>query len=421
MRSRDYELAQANLASAQAELATDRERVAASVVGDLLLGTVQQETRDAALPIVFHRARELFAIITRGKYELQFEAGPPPEFTSLDTSTGMRLSLDQLSSGTRVQLLMAIRLAFVENVEVGPRLPVILDETLGNSDEFRASAIIDAAIDICKHGHQVFYFTAQGEEVARWQHRVEAMPEEDRPAIRVIELAEVRRDAGFDRLPIPNLAESAATAIPSPADYDRETWAATLRVPAIDPWAPVSSVHLWHLMADHDVLHALLSNDIVSFGQLESLERTNPLQLAQIHRSIPDQLQGIHARAGLLRETLNMWRIGRARPMPVGALAEADMIDAGDLDELEALQREANNDGDALMDRLQSMDDAPLAEKPMDALELWMISEGYVAQGQQMSMDDIRTRLIQLGSPAIRTGEMDARFIENTVAQASLW
>src|SRR5690606_11810433 len=187
----------------------------ASVVGDLLLGTVQQETRDAALPIVFHRARELFAIITRGKYELQFEAGPPPEFTSLDTSTGMTLSLDQLSSGTRVQLLMAIRLAFVENVEVGPRLPVILDETLGNSDEFRAGAIIDAATDICKHGRQVFYFTAQGEEVARWQHRIEAMPEEDRPAIRVIELAEVRRDAGFDRLPIPTLAESAATAIPS--------------------------------------------------------------------------------------------------------------------------------------------------------------------------------------------------------------
>ena len=421
MRSRDLENAQATLATAQDALARDRERIAASVVGDLLLGTVQQQTRDAALPIVFHRARELFAIITRGKYELQFEAGPPPEFTSLDTSTGMTLSLDQLSSGTRVQLLMAIRLAFVENVEVGPRLPVILDETLGNSDEFRASAIIDAAIDICKHGRQVFYFTAQGEEVARWQHRVEAMPEEERPTIRVIELADVRRDAGFDRLPIPNLAVTEPSSIPSPADYDRETWAATLRVPAIDPWAPIGSVHLWHLIADQEVLHSLLSNDIVTFGQLESLERTNPVRLAQVHERIPDLLHGIHIRAGLLRDTTNMWRIGRARPMPIGALAEADMIDANDLSEMEALQQEADNDGGALMERLQTMDDPPLAEKPMDALELWLISEGYVAQGQAMGMDDIRTRLIELGSPAIRLGDLDARFIENTIAQASLW
>lgn len=421
MRSREVEQAQANLASARTELAADRERVAASVVGDLLLETVQKETRDAALPIVFHRARELFAIITRGKYELQFEVGPPPEFTSLDTSTGMTLSLDQLSSGTRVQLLMAIRLAFVENVEVGPRLPVILDETLGNSDEFRASAIIDAAIDICKHGRQVFYFTAQGDEVARWQHRVEAMPEDVRLTIRVIELAEVRRDAGFDRLPIPAFTAANATAIPSPSDYDAETWAATLRIPAVDPWAPIGGVHLWHLIADHDVLHALLSNDIVTYGQLDSLQRTNPAQLSQIDEQLPALKDVVRVRADLLRDAVAMWRIGRARPMPVGALAEADMIDTSDLDEVQSLQQQAGNDGAVLMEMLQTMDDPPLAAKPLEALELWMISEGYVPQGQQMSMVDIRARLIKLGSEAIRAGDLDAESIEQMMAQAALW
>ena len=107
------------------------------------MAAIQQETRDASLPIVFHRARELFGIITRGRYDLQLDEGPPPAFTAQDTATGALLHLDQLSSGTRVQLLMAIRLAFVENVEAGPRLPVLFDETLGNSDELRAGASVD--------------------------------------------------------------------------------------------------------------------------------------------------------------------------------------------------------------------------------------------------------------------------------------
>src|SRR5699024_285771 len=110
----DREVALAERDSARLNRGKERQRVMERSVGDLLLSTVQQEPRDAALPIVFHRARELFAIITRGKYELQFESGPPPEFTALDTSTASTLTLDQLSSGTRVQLLMAIRLAFVE-------------------------------------------------------------------------------------------------------------------------------------------------------------------------------------------------------------------------------------------------------------------------------------------------------------------
>lgn len=421
-RLQDREIAQAELDSAKLELASQRRRVSERAVGALLMATVQQETRDAALPIVFHRARELFAIITRGKYELQFEEGPPPEFTSLDTSTGLSLSLDQLSSGTRVQLLMAIRLAFVENVEVGPKLPVILDETLGNSDEFRASAIIDAAIDICRHGRQVFYFTAQGEEVARWIHRVEAMPEDERPQIKIVELAEIRRDAGFDRLPIPPASVAEPATLPSPADYDPDTWAAAMRIPAIDPWAgALGGTHLWHVLADAEIVYALLQEDIATLGQLASLERTNPDRLNLIHPELTSRLDGAHLRADLLNDAVHMWRIGRARPMPVGILADAEMIDAVALEEIQALQLLADNNGQTLLETLQTMDDPPLAEKPLEALELWMISEGYIAQGSPMSEHDIRTRIIALASPAIRDGKLDVENVDQLMAQVRSW
>lgn len=422
MHLQDREMAQAELDQARLRLRDERDRISQQVVGNLLLSTVQQETRDAALPIVFHRARELFAIITRGKYELQFEQGPPPEFTALDTSTGMTLSLDQLSSGTRVQLLMAIRLAFVENVEVGPKLPVILDETLGNSDEFRASAIIDAAIDICRHGRQVFYFTAQGEEVARWLQRVESMPAEERPQVKVIELAEVRRDAGFDRLPIPAIVDGGQSSVPSPTEYDPETWAAALRVPAINPWAmDTGSTHLWYLLPHRDALHALLQNDISTLGQLTSFERTNPAQLELLHPDLPGLMSEVQLRADLLANVVQMWRIGRARPMQPGVLGDADMIDDAALDELQHMQADANNDGQVLIERLQTMDDPPLAEKPLDALELWMISEGYIAQGNRMSEADIRSRLIELASPAIREGSLDSRDVDRLMSQARSW
>lgn len=421
-RSQRREQANADLANARAELARARDEIAERVIGDTLANGIQRETRDAALPIVFHRARQLFGIITRGKYELQFEVGPPPEFTALDTGSGVTLNLEQLSSGTRVQLLMAIRLAFVENVEIGPRLPVLLDETLGNSDELRASAIIDAAIDICRNGRQVFYFTAQGDEVARWLHRVEQMPEEDRPSISVVELAELRKDAGFERLPIPQTTPHERRPIPSPADYDSATWAAALRVPAIDPWAEsTGGTHLWHLCKNREVLHTLLEQDVTTLGQLESIARTNPEQLHRIHPDIAHEMATIEARTALLNGTIAMWRIGKARPMPAGVLADADMIDAVALDEMHALQREAHNDGQSLIERLQTMDDPPLAEKPLEALELWLISEGYIAQGAPMSDKDMRARLIEIASPHIREHLLEPDDVDQMLEMAALW
>ncbi len=82
------------------------------------------------------------------------------------------MSLEELSSGTRVQLLMAARLAFIETMEQGPQLPLILDETFANSDDVRARAVMDATIEICRRGRQVVYFTARHEEVAQWESRV---------------------------------------------------------------------------------------------------------------------------------------------------------------------------------------------------------------------------------------------------------
>ncbi len=384
MRGRDVEEALGRRDDAMHALRQERERVGRAVAGATLMASIRQETRDASMPIVFHRARELFGIITRGRYDLQFDEGPPPAFAAQDTATGATLQLDQLSSGTRVQLLMAIRLSFVENVEAGPRLPVLFDETLGNSDELRAGAIIDAAIAICRNGRQVFYFTAQGDEVARWQARIAAMPEGERPGLRVVDLGAIRESAGFERLPAPEpKAIPEGRTVPSPDGVDHETYRGLLRVPGIDVWGDgLGPTHLWHMVEDPQVLYRLLSQDIVTWGQLSALARTGGTDaLARLGVDEPTW-DAAQARARLLETAIGMWRIGHGRPVSRAALAESGVVDEGVLDEVGAMLDELEGDGERLLEAMRASDDPPIAGKPLERLETWLLGEGYIPHGR---------------------------------------
>jgi hypothetical protein len=305
-----------------------------------------------------------------------------------------------------VQLLMAIRLAFVENVEAGPRLPVLFDETLGNSDELRAGAIIDAAIDICRNGRQVFYFTAQGDEVARWQARIAAMPEGERPDLRVVDLGAIREDAGFERLPAPEpRALSDGRRVPAPDGADRDTYRGLLRVPGHDPWGDgIGSTHLWHMVDDPRTLHGLLSQDIVTWGQLSTLARTggtDALSRLGVDERAWDAAQ---ARGQLLETVVGMWRIGHGRPVTLASLAESGVVDEGVVDELGELLASVEGDGERLLEALRESNDPPVAGKPLERLETWLLGEGYIPHGDPMPRPDLRARLIDVAREDVRAG-----------------
>lgn len=418
-RRRNVEDALTRRDEAMGRLRETRDELASRIAGSILTAYVQQETRDAAMPIVFHRARELFSIITRGRYELEFIEGPPPAFTARDTSTGMPLHLDQLSSGTRVQLLMAIRLAFVENVESGPKLPVLLDETLGNSDELRAGAIIDAAIEISRNGRQVFYFTAQGDEVARWQARLAQLPAAKRPSVTVIDLAEVRRDAGFDRLPmaVPH-AVTDRMDVPSPDGLDRLAYGQVLKVPGIDPWSDgLGGVHLWHLVDDLDALHTLLEQDVRTWGQLSGLVATGGIE-SLIALGVDEGVwRGAEARARLLETALATWRVGQAKPVSAGELAEAGVVPAGAMDRLSGLLAEMSGEGARVVARLRDDDDSPLDASATDQLEAWLADRGHLAQGVPVSREDLRNRTLRAARGDLQRGTLTPADIDLLLAQ----
>src|SRR5690606_27186459 len=92
-RGHDLEAALAELARARDALREARERDVDAVVAGTLVRFIQRATRDQHRPDVFHRARELFARITHGRYRLDFDDGEPPAFRAYDTTTGVGRAL----------------------------------------------------------------------------------------------------------------------------------------------------------------------------------------------------------------------------------------------------------------------------------------------------------------------------------------
>jgi len=158
------ENALADLETRRAALIQVREEKTAKAVGQVILEQLREDAIKNAPP-VFERARQNFYRVTDGRYSLIIPQND--SFRAKDHHRNRDFDLTELSSATRVQLLLSVRLAFVETHETNYRLPLTLDETLANSDDKRAQAIIKTVSTLAAD-RQVFYFTAQQDEVDKW-------------------------------------------------------------------------------------------------------------------------------------------------------------------------------------------------------------------------------------------------------------
>ena len=78
----------------------------------------------------------------------------------IDDKKGGSLRVEELSSGTREQLFLAIRLALVERYrQQGVELPMVLDDILVNFDQARTEAAVDTLKEYTNNGQQILFFT----------------------------------------------------------------------------------------------------------------------------------------------------------------------------------------------------------------------------------------------------------------------
>ena len=151
----------------------ERERDRKHVLG-CLLQEADRRFREQHQPELLRRAGEYLATITDQRYARLLLADTDGEVSfklSHDESPYPVPVIAPLSTGTREQVYLALRLAAVDQLDgEGERLPLFLDETLVNWDPARRDRALALLATIAKD-RQVFVFTCQPEAAQALEDR----------------------------------------------------------------------------------------------------------------------------------------------------------------------------------------------------------------------------------------------------------
>ena len=356
--------------------------------GHLLAEHLREQMGELSMPPVFDQARNYFARFTSHAWELV-----PPDadgnFRARDTAQGgLSRPLAELSSGTRVQLLLAVRAAFVANEEraFNVKLPLLLDETLANSDDQRAQHIIDAIAELARDGRQIFYFTAQADEVAKWR---DFFSRTSGISNKIVDLAGARGETAtvdFEHVPAPPVVEP-----PAPDGLSYDEYHAQLRVPPFDPREEIGAVHLWHLCEDTAMLHRLLCMGFERWGQVNDALRHGG------EKAFDGISEPLRANARLLEELCQCWRHGRSKPLVREALVEGG-VSPNFIERVWSLACTLDRDAQRLLEALENREVSGFRRDTIAYLAQYFLEHGYVTREEPLDPTVIRSRLLSVAN-----------------------
>lgn len=352
--------AQAGTSIAQAleKLGTTRDALADAIeeaqfaaAGRFLVEQVDDEHEKESRPAVLSRAMQYFAAFTHNAYELLLSDGPGSGFCARDTSRDLVVGLSELSDGTRIQLLLAVRLAFATSGEIESRIPLMLDEALSTSDPDRFVAVAESLGILAAEGRQIFYLTANPADVAAWRAATEGKPSLD---LNVVDLGQIRgRQAAVataDELVLPTRRR-----VPKPDGMTAEQYGAALSVPRALTHQPIESLHLFYVLRrELPLLHRLLDETrIDTIGRWESFERSGRASLF-----LPaDLCRRLSAFCACARTVHAAAAIGRGRPVDDGALQDSGAVSERYLDALRQITHETGCEARRLIEFVRDSGD----------------------------------------------------------------
>lgn len=134
-----------------AEFSTGASRWATLTLAETLLQRVANRFEQQHQPLLLQEVSRWLKQLTEGRYpKLLAKPDRPGEIRVLDLQ-GNELTPAQLSTGTREQLFLAIRLAYVaQYAQQHEPLPMVLDDVLVNFDEARARAALQALLEFSR-------------------------------------------------------------------------------------------------------------------------------------------------------------------------------------------------------------------------------------------------------------------------------
>ncbi|QQS40264.1 MAG: AAA family ATPase [Acidobacteriota bacterium] len=124
-----------------------------------LFEEVREEFERDRQPAVIRNTGRHFGAITHGRYE-RVSVALEDKAVAVFDGTGRSKSIDELSRGTKEQLLISLRLGFIEEYErESEPLPVIVDDVFVNFDDGRAAEAASVFWDFANGSRQILIFT----------------------------------------------------------------------------------------------------------------------------------------------------------------------------------------------------------------------------------------------------------------------
>lgn len=351
--------------------------------GTLLLEEVESEYKEARQPEALKKAKDWFGRFTRHEFELVFDSGGQGSFAARDTRAGELRGLSELSSGTRMQLLIAVRLAFAMEAESGHEpIPLFLDEALTTTDPERFSAIVGALRMLAEEdGRQIFYLTAQPGEVGLWKS--------EGAQVKVIDMRSVRGLNG------PSLDPGRFLIPPSPAiakpdGHSPEEYALRLKVQEIDPWKE-GELDVFHILRDQlPLVHQLREIGISAFGPLREAVKSPEMQ--KLFEA--SELALLRRRVRAAEAWIEAWREGRGRPVDHDAIESSKAVTETFMEAVLELLEKTGGDAATLLQRLEAKEVPNFRAASRERLEEFFVAEGYLSETSPLSNDEILLRVV---------------------------
>ena len=377
-----------------------------SLTGNLIVNRLREEMRESNRPKVFKRANRLFNRITKGQYEIGIDESDDATFVAYDTVKNEGLELDQLSSGTRIQLLLSVRLAFVEMQEPALKLPILADELLANSDDQRARAIIEALIEISREGRQVFYFTAQADEVGKWKSVMENWDGVD---LKEFYISDEDFEGSDPLFKVNSKPFDLMRKVPQPDGMGHDSYGEKLKRPVFNLTVhEPESLHLWYLIEDPELLSECLKLGVDRWGKLNSFLNHGGV----IDDLSKDNVEEMRKKIDLLGRYQQLYRRGRSQPIKRHALEDSGAVSPTFIDSVSAKLTEVSGDPGALLEALNNSEVSGFRSSKTDELEEYLINNGYIDTREPLTQEEIEIQLQAYLSNLELTREEAERFLK---------
>lgn len=376
-RRADVTNALARLERAAKRVAEARDEACAKAARRLILDHAVASVQGDDVPAIVQLADRWLARFTANAYGLRIERGEPVVY---DLRSGVEKGYDALSTGTRAQALLAMRLAGAMDAErrVGAApLPLVLDEPLATTDDARFEAVCVSIFELAREGRQLVYLTCDPGHAAN----LERLSGQHQLSCTRVNLDEKRRRQAAARVPAAALLEPKPG--PSPDEMPREAYLEAIGVRPVDPWRGTEGIDLYYVLRDDlTTLHALREREISSIGQV--LARPGLVDR-------PELIEACRCVDRLVRA----WRRGRARPLNHRDILDSGAVSATYLERVIELAQEVNCSAGALLDALDRGHVKGFRSNKTDQLRAHFAEQGLLPEASVLSRAELLAEALQ--------------------------